>query len=1040
MGAGNDTVTITTLGTAATVDAGDGTADVLKMAGSDAATASATTTFAAQISNFERLSLTAFDATTVDLGNLDDISYVTIAGTTSSSISSANLNNLASGGTIINNAGATSYTVAVKNATTGTADVLNLSTTSATASVVAGAVTANGVETINVAVSDTEGDATTAVFQHTLTLNDTSLKTITVTGDAGLALTNTNTTVTSFSAAGVTTGDVTWTAGALAAAATIVGGAGHDALSATSATKNVSMEGGAGVDTLTGGAGNDTITDTSTYTGFLSDLTTSVTNRGNSIVGGAGNDTITAGDGNDTIDGGTGNDSITAGAGNDTITSGGGNDWLDAGDGIDTITLTSGDNYVTAGAGADTVTGGAGNDTILGGAGADSIMAGAGNDSIDGGDDNDSINFLANNLDAYDVVNGGGGTNTLSFSATGTLVDTDFTGVTNIQKLATDSGIALTATLGTYAKAAGVATVTGSSEADTITFSSTFTNAATVALGSTASNIDTVSASASAMALTVTATSAALGGAVDVLTGGTGTGDILSITVDSATGFSGASITGFETINITGTGSTAVAFTADTLAVAVDKTVKVDASTLANDAASLTLDVHTSAGTFSIYGGSGNDAIVLTGSTGNNLVDGGAGADSITAGAGIDNLSGGLGIDTFIWTDTDQLTSSDTVAGGDGVDILSISDTTSTVVDSAFTNISSVATLTFTGTNATTAVTLGALAQAAGLATINTYGYLVPTTSSGVDTITVGSGFTNALRINMVDGAADKIIGSGSAAALNVVYLTLGPDSADSISGGTSTGDTLTLTAAGSSNLTLVSGFETIALSATAGTYSITTANNTVASGKTLTIDSASRTGVLNFDGTAETNGYFNITSGSGALGDTIIGGSMADTITAGAGADTITGGAGADVIDLGSDTDVDAVMFTGGGFETGSVSPAVIYWGGSVDAGISISTTAMDKVINFAAGDKIITAAGGTATSTDNGVGLAWTAYSGFLKGTYDATANTFTFSTTGTSTLFAYDFDGDATTNDIRGVVLVGYVDSGTADTMISGLVAVA
>jgi hypothetical protein len=132
--------------------------------------------------------------------------------------------------------------------------------------------------------------------------------------------------------------------------------------------------------------------------------------------------------------------------------------------------------------------------------------------------------------------------------------------------------------------------------------------------------------------------------------------------------------------------------------------------------------------------------------------------------------------------------------------------------------------------------------------------------------------------------------------------------------------------------------------------------------------------------------------------------------------------------------------MFTGGGYETGSVSPAVIYWGGAVDAGISISTTAMDKVINFAAGDKIITAAGGSATSTVNGVGLAWTAYSGFLKGTYSSTANTFVFSTTGTDSLFAYDFDGDNTTNDIRGVVLVGYVDSGTADTMTSGLVGVA
>jgi hypothetical protein len=86
------------------------------------------------------------------------------------------------------------------------------------------------------------------------------------------------------------------------------------------------------------------------------------------------------------------------------------------------------------------------------------------------------------------------------------------------------------------------------------------------------------------------------------------------------------------------------------------------------------------------------------------------------------------------------------------------------------------------------------------------------------------------------------------------------------------------------------------------------------------------------------------------------------------------------------------------------------------------------------------MTSAGGSSTSTVNGVGLAWTTYSGFLKGTYSATAGTFVFSTTGTDTLFAYDFDGLDTTNDIRGVVLVGYVDSGTADTMTTGLVGVA
>jgi hypothetical protein len=104
-----------------------------------------------------------------------------------------------------------------------------------------------------------------------------------------------------------------------------------------------------------------------------------------------------------------------------------------------------------------------------------------------------------------------------------------------------------------------------------------------------------------------------------------------------------------------------------------------------------------------------------------------------------------------------------------------------------------------------------------------------------------------------------------------------------------------------------------------------------------------------------------------------------------------------------------------------------------------------MDKITNFAAADSVVTSAGGSATSGVNAVGSAWIAYSGFLKGTYSAAAQTFVFSTTGTDSLFAYHLDRNSATNDIRAVVLVGYVDSGTvysgtADSMTSGLVGVA
>src|SRR6201994_3263756 len=67
------------------------------------------------------------------------------------------------------------------------------------------------------------------------------------------------------------------------------------------------------------------------------------------VDGGAGNDSITGGDGNDTLLGGDGNDVITGGRGNDTLLGGSGDD---------TFIWNPGD-------GSDTIDGGTGNDTLV---------------------------------------------------------------------------------------------------------------------------------------------------------------------------------------------------------------------------------------------------------------------------------------------------------------------------------------------------------------------------------------------------------------------------------------------------------------------------------------------------------------------------------------------------------------------------------------------------------------------------------------------------------------------------------------------------
>jgi len=84
MGAGDDTVALTgaSLGNGGSVDAGEGT-DTLSMSATNAATASANTTFAGTISGFEKLALGTVAngaSDTVNLANLDNIDYVVSAG------------------------------------------------------------------------------------------------------------------------------------------------------------------------------------------------------------------------------------------------------------------------------------------------------------------------------------------------------------------------------------------------------------------------------------------------------------------------------------------------------------------------------------------------------------------------------------------------------------------------------------------------------------------------------------------------------------------------------------------------------------------------------------------------------------------------------------------------------------------------------------------------------------------------------------------------------------------------------------------------
>jgi len=396
--AGDDNITIsaTALGTGGSVDAGDGS-DTLTMTAANAVTASATTTFETAISNFDKLSLGVAGASgTVNLANIDDLNDVAVAGvgggfalTLSGAASGVNLRF----------ADATQTSTIVSLANNGSADVANVFLTTADEASTLAAVDLTGFETINIASADTDTNTTAASNAITaMTAGDAT--TVVVTGNAGLALAAgfSGTKVTSFNASAVTAGAVTYTTGALAAAATITGGAGGDTLNAAAAVKAV---------TISGGAGNDTITGSST--------------KANTLNGDAGTDSITGGAAADVIDGGAGTDTfiadLTEKAGASTtdgvvinlsadaitassvftttakylttvaatVAAGTGTylfssesatneNIIDTISNVENVTGTSGRDYIVGSDVANVITGGAGIDTLTGGTGSDSFI------------------------------------------------------------------------------------------------------------------------------------------------------------------------------------------------------------------------------------------------------------------------------------------------------------------------------------------------------------------------------------------------------------------------------------------------------------------------------------------------------------------------------------------------------------------------------------------------------------------------------------------------------------------------------------------
>jgi len=302
----------------------------------------------------------------------------------------------------------------------------------------------------------------------------------------------------------------------------------------------------------------------------------------------------------------------------------------------------------------------------------------------------------------------------------------------------------------------------------------------------------------------------------------------------------------------------------------------------------------------SITGQSGSDNLVK-GNTGNNnkiVADLGAGNDSVRS-AGTD--MGDMTVDG----------GSDNGIGGfhSGVqgDFLDLIVNGPTVDDDAI-NFTNFETVTSTGAGGRVVGTFGREFDEAGI--LKVIGGL------GDDNLTLNGDFNNALVVEIDAGGDDTIDASASTSVLTI-HSENGGISGDTIKGGSTTGDLLSLDfdSTSTADLTNMSGVETIEISESgSGTFDILLGTGTTAltinvpvpgrsefDGETLNIDGSTYGAAINYNGSTD-NPELNITTG--ASGDTINAGSGNDTIKTQGGADTVNAGAGNDNVEGGAGID----------------------------------------------------------------------------------------------------------------------------------------
>jgi len=623
---------------------------------------------------------------------------------------------------------------------------------------------------------------------------------------------------------------------------------------------------------------------------------------------------------------------------------------------VDGSSLVSVTSVFTVDAKADTdakisITGGAGNDVITISNGAETDHG----DTVTGGAGNDTFKFANGKLTKTDTIKGGAGTDILEGYTDGTTVaDIDFTGVTSVETFTITAGSQLTKlTLDSIAAAAGIDKVvlTADAATHTVNVTSGFSNNLTIdpgsdALATIAINASVTTSTAYSGVLNITAAGSELDTRVATITGGSGTSDVITISGGGAPVMT--SISKVEKVTFSASASAGTVTLVDGNAVYTNgssyETITVDASALTG-VATIDADAETDSKVI-IIGGSGAD--IINASTSSNFGE---------------SIDGGSGNDTILITGTSGLSSTDTIDGGAGTDTLRIHTTATTLADVDFTNLSNIEVLdAANGNNAEVTVTLGAQADEAGITSVIHEG------NEG-GSVTVLAAFDNALSVELNgEAVSDKVDASAASNVLTVKTIDSDFTAGDTVKGGTGTSDSIEITAGGgTATTTLMTGIETITIKDGGATTVTMGANDLqIASGKTLTVNASALTAstrTLTFNGTAsETDGFLNITGGAQA--DSITGGASNDTISGGTGADSITGGDGSDSITGGGGADI--FVYSAVADSTSNDTDFITDWTTGTDKmNVTLNYSSISSALNINA--TVLTAAAGTTAVQDS-------------------------------------------------------------------------